>query len=532
MRSHPRKGQLLGGLPACRVKASRALCSLCFALLGLTACGKKHVPPTPAIMPTTALKPWNCQILNGVLVVQGEVDHPMDLVLEGRSIRETHHATFGPVRWEMFRPPAGEVAQLRTAEGQVLARWRFGAAPKLAALTRQRGGHSPQQSARFHSNPSPEPDALEILRRQLASTPALAPAAALAINDPPAPSNLPTEIPTIVPVMRADLAPLPNRRWIPEPARPGVPVVIDHQNLQDRWESHAWPQPQPQPLPIPAVSPAIKSTLPDASLWVGAGEGFNLVRGPKALQSGQRRMVLSFDGGSSDESAEEILDTLKSRNVHTTIFLTGAFIQKFPELVRRMEREGHELGNHTMNHPHFAPGMRRDAKWTKEKFQEELLSADRALYQLLGHPMDPYWRAPYGEQTRELRTWAEEIGFRHVGWSEGADTLDWATSSEKRLYRNGGAILERLHVRLAKRDSDGLIVLMHLGSGRMEPDRPSKKLGAFMDRAKQEGWQFVRVGDYLQDLRKHPWNPAARLALLEQKSPRIGGSGGRAAMKK
>jgi peptidoglycan/xylan/chitin deacetylase (PgdA/CDA1 family) len=117
-----------------------------------------------------------------------------------------------------------------------------------------------------------------------------------------------------------------------------------------------------------------------------------------------------------------------------------------------------------------------------------------------------------------------------VGWSEGADTLDWATASEKSIYRNGDAVLERLHARLSKRDSDGLIVLMHLGSGRTETDRPSKKLGAFMDRARAEGWQFVKVGDYLHDLRKPAWNPGSRLAMLEQTGLRSSGSAGRAAM--
>jgi peptidoglycan/xylan/chitin deacetylase (PgdA/CDA1 family) len=240
------------------------------------------------------------------------------------------------------------------------------------------------------------------------------------------------------------------------------------------------------------------------------GEALNLTRGP----GGQKRLLLSFDGGSNAEVATEILDTLKARGVRTTIFLTGAFIQRFPALVRRMAVEGHELGNHTMNHPHFAPGMKRDPKWTRERVQRELLEADAALVRLLGRPMDPYWRAPYGEHTAEVRRWAEELGYRHVGWSEGADTLDWATPKERRLYRSGDAILQRLRQRL-NRDGDGLIVLMHLGSERIEKDRPSAGLGAFMDRASQEGWTFVAVGTFLHDLGKPAWDPQLRLALLQ-----------------
>jgi peptidoglycan/xylan/chitin deacetylase (PgdA/CDA1 family) len=265
----------------------------------------------------------------------------------------------------------------------------------------------------------------------------------------------------------------------------------------------------------------VEPVLPPASLatpvplngagptWPGMGEALNLTRGP----GGQKRILLSFDGGSSAEVATEVLDLLKARGVHTTLFLTGAFIQRFPALVRRMAAEGHELGNHTMNHPHFAPGMRRDPKWTRERIQRELLDADAALVRLLGRPMDPFWRAPYGEHTAEIRRWAEELGYRHVGWSEGADTLDWATPRERRLYRTGDAIVARLQQRLG-RDGDGLIVLMHLGSARELGDRPTLGLGAFMDRARKEGWSFVSAGTILHDLGKPAWDPHQRLALL------------------
>ena len=244
--------------------------------------------------------------------------------------------------------------------------------------------------------------------------------------------------------------------------------------------------------------------------WPGGGQGLDLLRGPK----GDRRICMTFDGGSSAEVAVDVLDALKTRGIRTTLFLTGDFIRKYPDLVRRMAADGHELGNHTLTHPHFAPNYRRDPRWTRERVQQELLEADRALFRLLGRPMDPIWRAPFGEHTQEIRQWAEELGYQHVGWSEGADTLDWATVKERRLYRTGNAILDRLHARMDKRDGDGLIVLMHLGSGRPESDRPAKVLGPFLDRALKEGWHFVTIGEYLKGLGRPRWDSARRIALL------------------
>ncbi len=214
--------------------------------------------------------------------------------------------------------------------------------------------------------------------------------------------------------------------------------------------------------------------------------------------------------------AQDVLQALRRHHIRTTFFLTGTFIRTFPDLVRRIVREGHEVGNHTLSHPHFAPNFRRDPQWTREKVQEELLAADRIFLQVAGRPMDPLWRAPYGEHTAEIRKWAEEVGYRHVGWSEGADTLDWATVKERRLYRTGNAILDRLHGRMLRSDGDGLVVLMHLGSERPEVDRPARILGEFIAARVKDGWSFVPASTYLADTRRPSWDPARRAQLLGQ----------------
>ena len=435
----------------------------------LSACGKRPAeapPPIPEAPALVVSEPWSWHPLGGLAVVEGEVAKPTDLILEGRSIRAQRFAEPGPVRWEFFRPPEGESAVLRDEAGHELARFTFTLRPPM---------------------PRPPPAAPRLARKALPAAPR-----------PPAPEPhpLPPPAPHARAVARLDahsLAPLTTQQ-----APPGKPLALPL-------------EPLPQALARKPQEPASATLplIPPAGLWPGAGEALNLLRG----RSGQKRLVLSFDGGSNAEVAAEVLDLLKARGVHTTIFLTGAFIQHFPALVRRMAAEGHELGNHTMTHPHFAPGMKRDPRWTKERVQRELLEADAALVKLLGRPMDPLWRAPYGEQTAEIRRWAEEVGYRHVGWSEGADTLDWATPKEGRLYRSGDAIVQRLEQRL-NRDGDGLIVLMHLGSGRVEGDRPTKTLGAFMDRACKAGWIFVTAGSFIHDLGKPTWDRRQRLAML------------------
>jgi len=435
------------------------------------SCGKQAAegPSVPPPAPVQAgVEPWSWHPLGGLAVIEGEVTETTELTLEGPSIREHRLAEPGPVRWEFFRPPEGESALLRDGQGRVLARFSFLLEkPKPQAMATRREGA-----------PKPAPP-------------------------PPVPAPTLAKTRTTAHPSGPSVQPLSPRRSSTLPATPGQTPALPLNPAPLTFNLRPTePSPESTPaLPAPAV----------ASAWPGAGEALNLTRG----RSGHKRILLSFDGGSTAEVATEVLDLLKARGIHTTLFLTGAFIQRFPALVRRMAAEGHELGNHTMNHPHFAPGMKRDPRWTRDRIQRELLDADAALVKVLGRPMDPYWRAPYGEHTAEIRRWAEEVGYRHVGWSEGADTLDWATPKERRLYRSGEAIVQRLEKRL-NREGDGLIVLMHLGSERVEGDRPTKALGAFMDRALGAGWTFVTVGALLQDLGKPAWDGHRRMALLRR----------------
>ncbi len=494
--------------------------SLLLALGALTlipAC-RKDQPPPPApevTEPEHPLAPWSWHKLGGLLVVVGEVKEPTELTLTGHYLNEHTFAEAGPVRWEMYAPPQGEVAVLRTGNGKMLATWNFDAPES-----------KPPAPPKPKPAPAPAKPAPRVKPLPVKPAPAPKPVPAPAPIPVPKPSAEnkawpETHLPLSKGIFRKGAAPkrtpappAPAVAKTPPTAKPVQPVVPKAAAIPPPTKpvppapSSIPPHPQPVLPPPPTVNPSAQ--------WPGAGEALNLLRGPQ----GSHWICMTFDGGSSNEVAQDVLDALHERNIHTTFFVTGEFIQKYPDIIRRMVQEGHEVGNHTMHHPHFAPNMKRDPKWTKERFQQELLTADEAFLKVAGRPMDPYWRAPYGEQTAEIRKWAEELGYRHVAWSEGADTLDWATVKERKLYRTGNAILDRLHQRMDKQDGDGLIVLMHLGSARPESDRPAKVLGPFLDQALDEGWNFVNIGTYLQESGRPRWNSSKRLAMLGQTAPR------------
>jgi peptidoglycan/xylan/chitin deacetylase (PgdA/CDA1 family) len=239
---------------------------------------------------------------------------------------------------------------------------------------------------------------------------------------------------------------------------------------------------------------------------VPALQGLNFMRGPRE----RSELVLSFDAGSSDRQAEAVLDVLKAERITTTVFLTGQFIERYPDLVRRIVADGHEVGNHTYSHPHLTTYEQNGRQGTRSSVDREFLQNElkrtAALFEkVTGRPMTGWWRAPYGEHNGEIRHWAEEAGFKHVDWTHGPDgknydMLDWVADARSRHYLKA----EQLHRRLVGLDNgrpgaaNGGIILMHLGTDRQQ-DFPAAILPQAIEALRAKGYRFVTVTELFRD---------------------------------
>jgi peptidoglycan/xylan/chitin deacetylase (PgdA/CDA1 family) len=197
-----------------------------------------------------------------------------------------------------------------------------------------------------------------------------------------------------------------------------------------------------QAVTLPAESPLAAAATPAAQPSPGVGTPpLELARGDPA----RKRIALTFDAGAGAAPASATLDMLKAAGVHSTMFLTGDWIRDHPELARRVAADGHEVGNHTVNH--------RDLRTlTDAHIGEELSQAAVTYHDVTGGFMMPYFRPPLGARDARVLRAAWQVGYRSVYWT--VDSGDWRVDASD-------AGVEQLVVDKAV---NGAIVVMHLGS--------------------------------------------------------------------
>ena len=186
------------------------------------------------------------------------------------------------------------------------------------------------------------------------------------------------------------------------------------------------------------------------------------------LESPDEKVIyLTFDEGYENGYTGQILDTLKEKNVKAVLFITGPYLSKNEDLVRRMVEEGHTVGNHTVNHPSM-PDV------DDEKLEKELLDLDRKYYELFGQSMK-YVRPPMGEFSERTVALSKNLGYTSVFWSFAY--RDWETNNQKGTEYAKETVLNAIH--------PGEVMLLHAVS----VDN-ANALGDIIDEARSLGYEF------------------------------------------
>ena len=182
------------------------------------------------------------------------------------------------------------------------------------------------------------------------------------------------------------------------------------------------------------------------------------------------RIALTFDDGPHPTYTMELLDGLKERGVHATFFVTGEHAQLHPEVIKRMQEEGHLIGNHTYSHVQLRSS-------NKKRFKEELQRTNGILYDITGQEV-LYVRPPYGSWDRTLE---KELNMFPVFWT--IDPTDWSCL-------NADTVTQRV----VKKAKDNAIILLH-------DYYPTSVKAALriVDALQAKGYQFVTVDEILME---------------------------------
>lgn len=192
------------------------------------------------------------------------------------------------------------------------------------------------------------------------------------------------------------------------------------------------------------------------------------------VESEEKVVALSFDAAWGNEDTAQILKVLADNDVKATFFMTGGWVDKYPDDVKAIAEAGHTLGNHSQNHKNMS-------QLSVEECKEELMSVHNKVKELTGVEMELF-RPPYGDYNDMVVDTAFEIGYYPIQWS--VDSLDWKNYGVQNIVDT---------VVNHKALDSGAIILMHNGA-----EYTAQALQQVIDGLKEKGYSFVTIDELIK----------------------------------
>ncbi|MFI5311673.1 MAG: glycosyltransferase, partial [Gemmatimonadales bacterium] len=214
------------------------------------------------------------------------------------------------------------------------------------------------------------------------------------------------------------------------------------------------------------------------------------------------QVALTFDDGPDPRWTPAILDTLRSRGAKATFFVVGKNAEEYPGLLRRIVREGHEIGNHTWTHPNLEltnPLVARLELTMTGRLLETLVNRRTALFR------PPYFgdAAPTTSGELDPIGMATDLGYLTIGVN--IDSEDWRLSDPDSILRR------TLEIRSDSRDSNHVVLLHDSGGDRQAT---VAVLGPLIDSLRANGDSLVLASELGGISREEAMPPVAATTQL------------------
>lgn len=191
------------------------------------------------------------------------------------------------------------------------------------------------------------------------------------------------------------------------------------------------------------------------------------------VKTEEPKIALTFDAAWGNEDTKKILDILAQEQVHVTFFMTGEWIESFPEDVKAIYQAGHELGNHSENHKHMPQLSTQD-------MEQEIMKVHDKVKKLTNYDMKVF-RPPYGDYSNDVVKTVKKCGYQAIQWD--VDSLDWKDYGVDSIINT---VVNHKHL------GNGSIILCHNGA-RYTADA----LKTLIKSLKEKGFQFVTMSELI-----------------------------------
>lgn len=192
-----------------------------------------------------------------------------------------------------------------------------------------------------------------------------------------------------------------------------------------------------------------------------------------ALDPNKKYVSLTFDDGPGGDTTPRLLQLLAEKDVKATFFMLGQMAEEFPQIVKDVHEQGHEIASHSYSHPQLNA-------IPKDKLKEQVRLTDKAIYNAAGI-LPRTLRPPYGAISPES---AEVIGKPIIQWD--IDSYDWDS-------KNTQAVIDRVN----QTAFEGGIILMH----DIHPTTIDA-VGTVIDNLRAQGYEFVTTSQLLEQKEK------------------------------
>lgn len=190
------------------------------------------------------------------------------------------------------------------------------------------------------------------------------------------------------------------------------------------------------------------------------------------VERDDKKISISFDAAWGTEFTDDILRILEERNIKCTFFLVGFWVDAHPDKVQLIAEKGHEVGNHSTNHPHMS-------NLSREQIIKEIETTQNKIDELAGNRAVKLIRPPYGDYNNLLINTCREMGFFPIQWD--VDSLDWKELGVDHMYRQ-----------VTEKVKPGSIVLFHNNAKYISQTLPS-----ILDKLLKEGYEFVPISELI-----------------------------------